>query len=322
MKLSLFVLFLLFQHYTSGSNDGKVTIVSHHKSGTVLMWNLVASHPYCCPTHESLNMILQMEDFYPFFRAKCDEMCPIEFHSNGAPQKLFRIETPQAKVLHFCRSLPNMLVSAYLYHKACPEVIHLWYYLQNKLSLLSATQSTTQAWTRRKRFDRRRVPEETGESIKAQNATSFCNLLNILGTREGISLELNRSLLANDGIAKMLRDFYLLRKSQHEVLTVCLDDLNIDSWSSILNYIGLNVSDWRPFPKSVIENHATRQHSPAMERKMLIELAAASIDQAETRYKYKKRNTGSNPNEHRTPGLHIPRDFPCLPRIVDERRVY
>ena len=284
-------------------------IIAHHKTGTVLSWEVVAN--LCCPSMNIFYNASSKEDFYPLYRLHCAPRCEekrVLFYSNGAPKRLLLKRNKASRgvdrrLLHFSRAPVQLLVSGYLYHKRCPE-----------------------AWTKRSRLEREknRIPADVASLLHASNSQNYCDFLSKASEEDGMHAEVARSVHAQDGVSRMISDFLRLRPLKP--LTVCLDDLFGDeeeeatpSWLAVLAFLGLRRDEVRHFPAAVIGQHATRSGNAEARaaRTRLSAIAARSLAQFTSNHSSSSHYDRAGVYAHNNtpvallPLLEMPPDFPC-----------
>lgn len=178
------------------ADDAKLTIVTHHKSGTFAGWGLFIN--LCCPPRTNL------KGFVWDIVAGCKRFCPsATYEVNGIPNHTLQ---PNNYYLHIIRHPVDMIVSGYLYHRACFE--SQWTDGYRNPTLVSL-----------------HVPKNF--HVKG----SYCKFLKENNSSVGLEAEAYRSLHAFDGVGSMLRDFAIINNSStyaihnSTILQVCMNEM-------------------------------------------------------------------------------------------------
>ena len=247
----------------------RVTVVAHHKSGTRASTDVLVQ--LCCAENSAVwdwNVWL----------GNCSERCAaqgVNYYPAGLP--LDWEPTPNERVVHFAREPVDMIVSGYLYHRACNEPQWTDVPLDRDTGALDIAMPLLPGLTVQANFF---GSAENIASIRAlldpkrslQN-TSYCKLLQAASPEMGIRAETLRSLYAADGVSRMLADHANLTRrlpqqhpapGSHGALlpashldeaagafkTACMDDLlpfgskeANTTWNALASFIGLRKVD-------------------------------------------------------------------------------
>ena len=213
-----------------GVASSRVMVVSHHKSGTVASQQLILALCGC--------------EGHPTGRAfwttwhDCEKKCSereVVYLRNGAGNVELR---PDDRIVHFVRSPRDMIVSGYNYHRDCSEP---W------LRHWTAERTATLRWP----------PLAAHIYFKAyadgQFRDDYCEFLQEAPREFGVFAEAVRTISASDGIGAMLTQFKRQRGKPHpEILTVCLNDVNVMSeteatisttWHRVADHVNITFAD-------------------------------------------------------------------------------
>jgi hypothetical protein len=194
-----------------GNPKNKTFVVTHHKSGTVLSLLTVIAE-CCCPVLTTSDELAKRRgngklkwlfDRWAECKLQANEM-GVWFEPNGffqgfPPPR----DMASSTVVHYIRNPIDMLVSGYLYHRACREP-----WTQRKLRKVRSPGPDPQldlmnvgprgshyGFEGAKRYLTQRL---------GNNATSFCAGLQQVTGPQGIAAEALRTFHASDGIGQML----------------------------------------------------------------------------------------------------------------------
>jgi len=179
---------------TSGAGLS-VAVITHHKTGTVAAWNLIAA--LCCPEYKG------GPGFWGPWGATCGQRClsqGVTFDFDGVYDKNRNDPLRRDRVVHFVRHPVDVVVSGYLYHRSCHEP------LANEAPLSSGwTNISPRVWSDYTDGAAVTVREALG-AADGDTATSYCELLQHANASAGIEAETARSLAAYNGIGVMLNN--------------------------------------------------------------------------------------------------------------------
>lgn len=210
-------------------------IVSHHKSGTVFTMNIWST--VCCKEKipgDELEFWRKARD--------CGANCSAIFEFNGwlPRHKCGRYQKCAFSYVHVIRHPVDMLISGYLFHRKCKEP---W------------TNSTTG----------NKEPLRFPQPFPVKG--SYCQWLQRTNVTAGLQMELKRTLEANDGMGKMIRDMQALKPAAN-VFQLCLND--------VANRIRMQtyIQPWNKFNRTVVYLDHPEHHTNIEEKKKLYHEAA------------------------------------------------
>lgn len=152
-------------------------LVAHHKSGTRISRG---HYSIICLDGDELTA-----DKAVPLRGAAAENCPrVMLSTRGIDSSYDLRLINETMFVHYIRHPVDMLLSGYLYHKACNEA----------------------SWTDSEDHPHKRY----GLDFPLAHGSSFCKYLQHHSPEEGLRMELKRTLRAPDGIGKMLRDIGFL----------------------------------------------------------------------------------------------------------------
>ena len=223
----------------------EMTIVAHHKTGT---WSAFALIGACCCSES------KQDAFWSTWGGRCGPACRAQnvtfchmglSGDNGDPACSAR-GVQRKHVVNFVRHPVDVVVSGYLYHRACNE---------------GSAATPTVRWELDKPFG----PDHAAAILEVRTllgasphayktSRSYCQLLQQNSASAGIEAELVRSLASYNGVSGLLRDFTALEDAAREtrntmVHHVCLSsvapgiDGAPDEWRRIARVLGCNQVD-------------------------------------------------------------------------------
>lgn len=217
----------LFVTVVLGTNE-QLKIVAHHKTGTLAGYGLIVT--LCCPEDEPRNVPI-----WELIKFRCHKYCTgVSLDEHGVAGWVLR---PKVHYIHLIRHPVDVIVSGYLYHRACKEP----------------------EWTNssaRSNFDM--FPENF--PVKG----SYCQYLQAVNASEGLFMEATRSIYAFDGLGRMLRDFRMMRNGP--VLQVCLNELTNKMADEVQRF----TKPWNAFNKTVKPVDYTSGHSSSSDEAIKI----------------------------------------------------
>ena len=242
----------------------RVTVVAHHKSGTRASSDVLIQ--LCCPENSAVWE-------WSVWLGSCEERCAaqgVNYYPNGLP--LDWEPTPNERVVHFAREPVDMIVSGYLYHRACNEPqwtdVPLDRDTARDMAMTLVPGLTVQANFFGSAENIASIRALLDPKRSLQN-TSYCKLLQAASPEMGMRAETLRSLYAADGVSRMLADHTNLARrlsQQHpapgshgallpdeaagEFKTACMDDLlpfgskeANTTWNALASFVGVRKVD-------------------------------------------------------------------------------
>jgi len=188
-----------------GGHAQAVQLITHHKAGTVAGMSLYLGLCNETPTAHKLDSFFSSADppnasTFQSVRGTCKA---VTFHANGlSPRALSWALTrrPCDAYIHLVRNPIDTLVSGYLYHRKCAE-----------------------RWTHRYTERPSRYPARP-HRLPLRRGSSYCGYLRNASLRDGLAMEMNRSLYATDGIGNMMQLLPMLDRLGAS--TLCLNNLS------------------------------------------------------------------------------------------------
>ena len=242
----------------------RVTVVAHHKSGTRASSDVLIQ--LCCPENSAVWE-------WSVWLGSCEERCAaqgVNYYPNGLP--LDWEPTPNERVVHFAREPVDMIVSGYLYHRACNEPqwtdVPLDRDTARDMAMTLVPGLTVQANFFGSAENIASIRALLDPKRSLQN-TSYCKLLQAASPEMGMRAETLRSLYAAGGVSRMLADHTNLARrlsQQHpapgshgallpdeaagEFKTACMDDLlpfgskeANATWNALASFVGVRKVD-------------------------------------------------------------------------------
>ena len=261
---------------TDSSPEALLNVVTHHKSGTVAMMSVVAALCFDegldeLATRKLWDRSTSEVEGSPFMNfwylwnhvygwpadgdaahaGRC-RLNRVRLHPDGLqdaqpPARLLlpaEANPQKQRWLHFAREPTEMLLSGYLYHRQCREP----------------------QWTNHSR----RAPGLFPRRFPVQG--SYCAWLQRASTREGLEMEMRRTLYAESGLGLMLSNAAALREAGRSgALTLCCCD-----YASQLDALAAFVAPWNRCNRS-LRLHEVRSHRSSATSKALLRDAAREV---------------------------------------------
>lgn len=208
----------------------EISVVSHHKSGTVASWQLSAA--LCC----KMPAEAMYDGSYARRWAACQDTCAAsgiyvdatgDFGLNWAnPRRRDRVTfrtlpavpsrwygMSNKTLIHFVRHPVDMVLSGYFYHKRCSE--HHW----------TSSWHFERWWQYFPPKDQMSEFYEQSQKLKVEGG--FCGYLKKVPEKRGIEAEVARTLGCVDGVRNMVDLFAEDRlASNNTVVTICLSKID------------------------------------------------------------------------------------------------
>ena len=204
------------------NTSGATIVVSHHKSGTVASQDLIVS--LCCPSAQHTTPSNRFYTLFATPKSGCAYAACAKQNVDYARDGLRSTEPPAADstTVHFVRDPASMVVSGYLYHRACnePSWTRMHFSTADPPDWVDLRFGSMTSFAK--------VLESVGHSMHswaASNAT-YCEVLQSAPVAQGLRAEAIRSLNAADGVGTMLRDRLVLSRYEGTLLEVCPPDPN------------------------------------------------------------------------------------------------
>lgn len=234
------------------SLDSVLHILSHHKTGTALSQSI---YGFLCFNNDQEVIFLKsktMGQFWSIYNKETKYNCTnVTFGIHGI-NDTSEVYDSNKYYIHLIRHPIDVLVSGYLYHRACSE----------KWTMVDDEKNRNKSYEFTYMFP---------PIFPIQG--SYCQYLQKVNISEGLRIEFYRAMHAKDGILKMLNDEETLLSLNHNSISICMSNLK-EMHDKVIDFL----IPWNQFNRTNIQINDMEIHHSKYQKQSKRELFTIARD--------------------------------------------